>query len=460
MPVDGARGGVGDRVQLLDERHGAEVTRVVTPARSESAGVDSSPRRRPRPTSRRAPGEPAVRGRRGRRPGRGRSRRARGRVPRPEREGRRAEESLTATIHRSADAAQRGARPAAPPCRRAFDVSSSAMSTSRSDQCSRSGRTTVGLPVSAAAQPGAQPARAPDSECELLAPEFTEALRAGARSARAPPSPPRVRGPLSGPRRRTARMHVAGRGMPDSARPNPVHPNGFLRNGHRVAPVTDVRYFDRATTHPIRSAPPPSATRVLAAWAASPARFREDANAEEDLVRGGYRDRLLVELAQNAADAAARAGVPGRLRLELARRHAAGGQHRRPARRRRRPGPGLAAGLGQARRGRAASGRFGVGFAAVLAVSDEPAVLSRDRRRPVQRRARRAPRSPRCRGSPRRWRAAAASSRCCASRGRTTVSRPRVTTPRSSSRCAPARAARWPARSTRSARTCCSRCPG
>src|SRR3954466_5844977 len=57
--------------------------------------------------------------------------------------------------------------------------------------------------------------------------------------------------------------------------------------------------------------------RVLTAWADSPARFREDPNAEEDLVRGGYRDRLLVELAQNAADAAVRAGVPGRLRLEL-----------------------------------------------------------------------------------------------------------------------------------------------
>src|SRR3954451_22367564 len=57
--------------------------------------------------------------------------------------------------------------------------------------------------------------------------------------------------------------------------------------------------------------------RVLDAWTASPARFREDANAEEDLVRGGYRDRLLVELAQNAADAAVPAGVPGRLRLEL-----------------------------------------------------------------------------------------------------------------------------------------------
>ena len=60
--------------------------------------------------------------------------------------------------------------------------------------------------------------------------------------------------------------------------------------------------------------------RVLAAWADSPARFREDANAEEDLVRGGYRDRLVVELAQNAADAAARAGVPGPAAARAGRR--------------------------------------------------------------------------------------------------------------------------------------------
>ncbi|HZG94235.1 MAG TPA: hypothetical protein VEZ46_05930 [Mycobacteriales bacterium] len=57
--------------------------------------------------------------------------------------------------------------------------------------------------------------------------------------------------------------------------------------------------------------------RVLAAWAASPARFREDANAEDDFALTGYRDRLVVELAQNAADAAAAAGVPGRLLLAL-----------------------------------------------------------------------------------------------------------------------------------------------
>ncbi|WP_405881510.1 molecular chaperone Hsp90 [Streptomyces sp. NBC_01136] len=116
---------------------------------------------------------------------------------------------------------------------------------------------------------------------------------------------------------------------------------------------------------------------VLDAWATSPARFREDANAEEDLVLGGYRDRLVVELAQNAADAAARAGVPGRLRLTL------------------REGVLVAANTGapldasgveslstlraSAKRDAhdTAVGRFGVGFAAVLAVTDEPAVVGR-----------------------------------------------------------------------------------
>ncbi|MFD9515208.1 sacsin N-terminal ATP-binding-like domain-containing protein [Streptomyces mirabilis] len=116
---------------------------------------------------------------------------------------------------------------------------------------------------------------------------------------------------------------------------------------------------------------------VQDAWATSPARFREDANAEEDLVLGGYRDRLVVELAQNAADAAARAGVPGRLRLTL------------------RDGVLLAANTGapldaagveslatlraSAKRDAhdTAVGRFGVGFAAVLAVTDEPAVVGR-----------------------------------------------------------------------------------
>jgi hypothetical protein len=115
--------------------------------------------------------------------------------------------------------------------------------------------------------------------------------------------------------------------------------------------------------------------RVLAAWSDSPARFREDANAEEDLVRGGYRDRLLVELAQNAADAALRAGVPGRLRLELAGETLSAANTGAPL------DAGGVQGLttlrASAKRDDAGSvGRFGVGFAAVLAVSDEPAVVS------------------------------------------------------------------------------------
>ncbi|MBC6465641.1 sacsin N-terminal ATP-binding-like domain-containing protein [Actinomadura alba] len=115
--------------------------------------------------------------------------------------------------------------------------------------------------------------------------------------------------------------------------------------------------------------------RVLRAWAAAPARFREDANAEEDYALGGYRDRVVIELAQNAADAALRAGVPGRLRLSL------------------RGGVLTAANTGtpldatgvealstlraSAKRDEiGTAGRFGVGFAAVVAVSDEPSMIS------------------------------------------------------------------------------------
>ncbi|MGI5154278.1 sacsin N-terminal ATP-binding-like domain-containing protein [Microbispora sp. CA-102843] len=115
---------------------------------------------------------------------------------------------------------------------------------------------------------------------------------------------------------------------------------------------------------------------VLAAWTASSARFREDANAEEDFALGGYRDRLVVELAQNAADAALRAGVPGRLQLTLA------------------DGVLLAANVGapldetgveglstlrvSGKKDEAgAAGRFGVGFAAVVSVTDAPSIASR-----------------------------------------------------------------------------------
>jgi hypothetical protein len=174
--------------------------------------------------------------------------------------------------------------------------------------------------------------------------------------------------------------------------------------------VTD----DRFDTAAIRD-------RVLDSWAAAPVRFREDANLEEDLVLGAYRDRIVVELAQNAADAATRAGRPGRLRLTLetagprgtvltvantgAPLDAAGvvglSTLRASSKRdewERPPGDAHGPRAGSdsdptdtavtetsAASDEAAMadltggpvGRFGVGFAAVLAVSDEPAVLSR-----------------------------------------------------------------------------------
>jgi hypothetical protein len=123
--------------------------------------------------------------------------------------------------------------------------------------------------------------------------------------------------------------------------------------------------------------------RVLGAWAASPARFREDANAEEDYALGGYRDRVVVELAQNAADAAALAGIPGRLRLILA-----AGEHGGATLTAANTGARLdAAGVESLSTLRASSkrdddaegtvGRFGVGFAAVVAISDEPRIVTR-----------------------------------------------------------------------------------
>lgn len=95
-------------------------------------------------------------------------------------------------------------------------------------------------------------------------------------------------------------------------------------------------------------------------------------------MRGGYRDRLLTELAQNAADAAARAGVSGRLAvwtddvgsLHIANTGAAldvSGVHALTA---------LRASAKTAMDG--GVGQFGVGFTAVRSVSDEIEVRSRD----------------------------------------------------------------------------------
>ncbi|WP_228804749.1 sacsin N-terminal ATP-binding-like domain-containing protein [Nocardia higoensis] len=115
---------------------------------------------------------------------------------------------------------------------------------------------------------------------------------------------------------------------------------------------------------------------ILAAWRDSPTRLREDAATEADLVRAGYRDRLLTELAQNAADAARRAGVPGRLAVRLAgdTLHVMNtgapldlsGVHALTALR----------ASGKSETGENV-GRFGVGFTAVRSVSDEIELRSR-----------------------------------------------------------------------------------
>jgi hypothetical protein len=115
---------------------------------------------------------------------------------------------------------------------------------------------------------------------------------------------------------------------------------------------------------------------VLDAWRSSPTRYREDANVEEDYALGGYRDRLVIELAQNAADAARAAGVPGRILFKVADDglvvantgapiDLAGVQS-------------MAAMRASAKGSDATVGRFGVGFAAVLAITDAPAIASRD----------------------------------------------------------------------------------
>ncbi|MGY0503079.1 sacsin N-terminal ATP-binding-like domain-containing protein [Nocardia sp. FBN12] len=113
---------------------------------------------------------------------------------------------------------------------------------------------------------------------------------------------------------------------------------------------------------------------VLAAWRDSPTRLREDSASEADLVAAGYRDRLLTELAQNAADAAAKAGVAGELivrvldgRLHVANTGAplsVSGVH------------ALTALRASGKSDTTEVGRFGVGFTAVRSVGDEIEVRS------------------------------------------------------------------------------------
>lgn len=114
---------------------------------------------------------------------------------------------------------------------------------------------------------------------------------------------------------------------------------------------------------------------VLDIWRRSPARLREDGNAEEALALVGYAGRVLVELIANAADAAMAAEQPADIRITTT------GHEIRVAN----TGAALtAAGVASLASLRASAksgsengvGHFGVGFTAVLAVSDTPSVLS------------------------------------------------------------------------------------
>ncbi|MCS3781042.1 sacsin N-terminal ATP-binding-like domain-containing protein [Tsukamurella ocularis] len=113
---------------------------------------------------------------------------------------------------------------------------------------------------------------------------------------------------------------------------------------------------------------------TLAAWRDSPTRAAEDLAAERDLVTVGYRDRVAVELAQNAADAATAAGIPG----ELAVWAEADGVHvANTGAPLSKSGVASLAALRVSPKSDGASvGRFGVGFAAVLAVTDQVEIRS------------------------------------------------------------------------------------
>ncbi len=112
---------------------------------------------------------------------------------------------------------------------------------------------------------------------------------------------------------------------------------------------------------------------VLRAWADSPTRFTEDTNTENDLRVGGYRDRLFVELAQNAADAALAAGERGTLRVSVVDGELRFANTGAPLDAR---GVESLASLRASGKGDETVGRFGVGFAAVLTVSAEPRIVS------------------------------------------------------------------------------------
>ncbi|GAB2663127.1 molecular chaperone Hsp90 [Gordonia jinhuaensis] len=123
---------------------------------------------------------------------------------------------------------------------------------------------------------------------------------------------------------------------------------------------------------------------MLSSWSSSPTRLAEDAAVESDVVRIDYRDRLITELAANAADAAGEAGIAGELavwlegdRLHVANRGApltAAGVRALTAMRVSRK---QSADARDRRTSFTPVGRFGLGFHAVATVADDVEIRSR-----------------------------------------------------------------------------------
>ena len=113
--------------------------------------------------------------------------------------------------------------------------------------------------------------------------------------------------------------------------------------------------------------------RTLAAYRSQPSLIDEHANQEQDKARGGYAERQVVELVQNAGDQLTRSG--DRIKIFLTRTHLYVADDGCPideegAR-------ALMFSHVSPKRGTEEIGRFGVGFKSVLAATDVPSIFSR-----------------------------------------------------------------------------------
>lgn len=140
--------------------------------------------------------------------------------------------------------------------------------------------------------------------------------------------------------------------------------------------------------------------RTLSAYRAQPNLVEEQANQEQDTARGGYANRQMVELIQNSADQIAKKVGGGRIYIRLTDTHLYCADDGEPLDK-----DGAKALLFShlsPKRATAEIGRFGVGFKAVLGVTDRPAVFSRsgsiqfDRQRAKRRIAKVAPDAKHC----------------------------------------------------------------